>query len=381
MKVLILRPFLIIWFSIISYSSFSQKIPVLALDDAYKRQESITTNEFIDSFTYIPLETAPQCLVGANPKIYLTDKYLIITDQQNNCFLFDKITGKFIRTIGHYGRDPGGYRNARGFFNESTSTIYFSGWKNDLIKYSMEGESLGSVPIPRYNDSFTDAFIPDKYDYLDNNLIACNIINTNGIQKILIMIFDEKGNEVKTVPNRNLTKEHKFSLSIGNMKFFHFDGNLRYFEIFNDTIFNLQLDKVVPYMILQRGRYRYTRENRRSDADKILPRTFSESEKFIIFDFWGDKNKTFFTLYNKTTSKLKVCEFTFGIINDTDGFIPFLPKTIFKEDVAGLVQAADMISWFENNKGLTLKLPPDLKEFSSLELTDNPVLVIAKLKE
>lgn len=100
----------------IPYLSSGQKLTVLNLEDAYKKQETIYSNEFINSVKYIPLETASNCLIGANPIIHSTEKYFIITDNQNHCFLFDRSTGKFIREIGHYGRDPGGFKSNRGFF-------------------------------------------------------------------------------------------------------------------------------------------------------------------------------------------------------------------------------------------------------------------------
>ena len=57
--------------SLLSIPSLSncQKLPVLQLEDAYKKQEPINSNEFIGSVKYVPLETSPNCLIGANPKI------------------------------------------------------------------------------------------------------------------------------------------------------------------------------------------------------------------------------------------------------------------------------------------------------------------------
>lgn len=380
MKVLNLRYLLIILLLAINLFCLGQKIPILTIADAYKNQETVTTKEFIESFTYVTLETSPQCLIGGNPKIFLTDNAIVITDQENQCLLFEKATGKFIRKIGHYGKDPGGYRTTRGFFNESTSTIYFQGWKNNLIKYSLDGNEIGSIPVPGVNSSFTDSYIPDSYDYLDNNLIVCNIDNNNGIQKTLIMIFDEKGKEVKKVPNTNLIKEHKFSLSIGDVKFSHFNGKLFYNQIYNDTIFQLQLEKVVPHLILKKRKYKVTRENRRSDKERISVANYFESDNFFILDFWNGK-KQFFTLYNKTNLKLKVCEFTLGIKNMTDNFLPFYPKAIYKEELVGIVQANDIISWVDTNKDASEKVNPQLiKKLGSIKPTDNPVIMIGKLK-
>lgn len=145
----------VFFFWLISSASISQNLKTLQLESAYQKQENINSSEFIETLNYIPLETSPDCLIGANPKIYMTDKYFIILDNQNHCYLFDKSNGKYIRQIGHYGKDPGGYRSVSGLYNELTSTLYFSDWKQNLIKYSLDGKEIGSVPIPNYNDDFT----------------------------------------------------------------------------------------------------------------------------------------------------------------------------------------------------------------------------------
>jgi hypothetical protein len=371
---------LIFCFSIIGNHSFSQKILVLPLEEAYTKQEIITAKDFIESFIYIPLETSPQCLIGANPNIILTDNYIIITDQKQ-CLAFNKDNGKFICQIGHYGRDPGGFQSSQGFYNEFSKSFYFLGWNKNLIKFSLDGKEIGSIRIPRYNESFTDTFLPEKYTYIAENSFACNILNFNGIQNSLLMIFDEKGNEIKTIPNYNVTKEHKPVISTGEMNFFHYNGKLFFNEIFNDTIFNLQLGKVVPYIILKREKYRITRENKGLPAEKIWTRSFFESDKYITFNFFGGHFDTYFALYDKSTLKLRVCKLGAGIKNNINSFIPFIPSEIFHEELVGLSQPLDIANWVEANKEVIKSLPQELKKIISVGPTDNPVVVIARLRK
>ena len=357
-----------------------QKLPFLKLQDAYKKQEPINSNEFITSVKYIPLETTPNCLIGANPKIYLTEKYFITTDNQNHCFLFDRFTGKFIREIGHYGRDPGGFRSNKGFFNEMTSTIFFIGWKGDLLKYSLEGKYLGTVIIPHYNNSFTDTFFPDKFEYLDNNLIVCNIINTNGLQKTLLLVFDEDGKEIKTVLNKKPLIKHDLSISIGDMRYFHYKNKLLFNEFCNDTIFNISLKNVDPYIIMERGKLIPTSENRVIGNNKIETFSFFESDKFFFINLWTKEGNDNLAFYDKETSKLKVCNFTTGFKNNTDGFVPFLPKAIYNNDLVGIIQQQDISLWTDKNSAIKDKLPKELKDLTLKDQTDNPTIVIAKLK-
>lgn len=362
--------------------SNSQKLPILQLEDAYKKQEPINANEFISFVKYIPLETSPNCLIGASPKINITEKYFIITDNQDHCFLFDRSTGKFIREIGHYGKDPGGFRSNKGFFNEMASTIFFPGWKGNLLKYSLDGKYLGSVLVPHFKDGFTDAYIPDSFENLDNNLIVCNIINTDGLQKTLLLIFDENGKEIKTIPNRKPLIEHNLSVSVGDIKYFHFKDKLYYNEYCNDTISQIRLKNIQPYMILDRGKLIPTRENigKAKVNDIIQTIAFFESEKFFFITLWIKGSNYNIAFYNKSTSKLKVCNFIIGFENNADGFVSFLPKAIYNEELIGIIQQQDISLWAEKNIGLKDKLPKNLKDLILKDPTDNPTIAVAKLK-
>lgn len=371
-----LNYFISVLFFLASNMGTSQTIPVIPLDDAYKKQLPISTSDFIKSITYVPLETSWECLIGDRPKINLTDKYIIVTNLKK-CLLFDRTTGKFIHEIGSYGRGPGEYQSTGGFINESTSKLYFKGWNGYLIKYSLEGKETQLIPIPNFQDNFKTPFVPEKFNYVDDNAIACNIFNLNGTEKTLIMIFDEKGKDIGRIPNWNVTKEHKITLTTEELKFSHNKDNLLYFQRYNDTIFSVTVNKATPYLILKRGRYLPLKENYSTETINIMD--YFESQKFIFLNFFVYR-KSYFALYDKSNSKIKITETTSGVINNTDNFLPFKPTTIHKEEIVGTIQSTDLINWFEQNPDLKEKLTPNLKEFSSKQPTDNPVIVIAKLK-
>ena len=355
----------------------SQTIPVIPLNDAYKKQLTLTTNDFIESITYIPIETSQSCLIDAGPRIDLTKDQIIITNN-NKCLLFDRSSGKFIREIGKYGRGPSEYQATRGgFFNDLTSNIYFLGWKGNLVKYSLEGKQIGSIPIPNFKDSFTEPFFPENFNYVDNNSIACNIFNSLGTQKTLIMIFDEKGKQIGSVPNHNITKEHKFSLTTGELRFYHFNDKLLYHHRDNDTIFYITQNKEIPYLIIASGK---SKKSQKSKDEAVFLTNYLESQRFNFFNFKA-AGKEYFSLYDKSNSSLKAIELTNGITNTTDNFLPFRPIAIHNEEIVGTIQCTDLISWFEKNPDLKEKLPQDLKQLSLKQATDNPVIVIAKLKK
>lgn len=355
----------------------SQTIPVIPLDDAYKKQLTFTTNDFIESITYVPIETLQSCLIDNSPKVYLTNDHIIFTST-NKCLLFDRSNGKFIREIGRHGRGPAEYRATRGgFFNDLTSNIYFQGWKGNLVKYSLDGKPTGSVSVPNYKDDFIEPFVPENFNYIDNNSIACNIFNNLGTQKTLIMIFDEKGKQIGSVPNHNITKAHKFSLTTGELKFYRLNDKLLYNHRDNDTVFYITKNKEIPYLIIASGK---NKKSQKSKDESVSLSNYMESQRFKFFNFRA-AGKVYFALFDKSNSSVKAVELTSGITNNTDNFLPFKPAAIHDEELVGLIQCTDLLSWFEKNPDLKEKLPKDFKQLSSKQATDNPVIVIAKLRK
>jgi len=371
---------LIFYFIFLNWNCNAQKTLIIPLEHGYLHQEEITTQDFVESFIYIPLETTEECLIGANPKIDLTENNIIITDTRQ-CLVFDRNSGKFIKQIVHYGIDPGGYISTQGFYNDYSGSFYFLGWNNNLIKYSAGGKQIGSVPIPSYNNSFTNTFLPEKFTHLNENVIVCNILNINGIQNTLLLIFDEKGKEMMTVPNYYRTKEHKPGISSEEVNFFHFNGMLFFNEIFNDTIFRIKTNRIEPYIIYKREKYKISRENRGLPTEKIWIKNFLESDKFIAFNFFGYNYGTYFALYNKETTKLKVCELGTGIKNTTNNFLPFIPMELFQDRLVGLFQPIDLEKWIDENKDRVKSIPQELQRILLTKPTDNPIVIISILKK
>lgn len=359
-------------------SNHKSAVPTLLVEDAYRHPQAITTNDFVESFSYIRLETNPNCMVDEYPEINLTDDYVIIKTFRR-CMLFDRQNGKYLRDVGHFGRDPGGFMSvAGGFFNENTQIFYFWGWKNDLLKYSLKGDFLGSVPTP-FESSQTSTMVPERFDYTPENNIVCHLWNTTGTQDKMIVILDEAGKIISTVPNRHVIAEHPFRFTIREMRFLHTADKLLYNEIDNDTIFWISKGKPAPYLILARDKTRPDRYNFGEKPENIYPIDYFESQRFIMFNFMDPKN--FFTLYDKSDSKLRVYKSSAGILNNTDSFVSFFPVSMRKEELSGFVQPEAIKSWFLKNQSIAEKLPEELKKLSSIELTDNPVIMIAGLKK
>ncbi len=365
---------------------FSQQIPVLDLSSAIEHPENITLSDFVESITYIPLATTYDVLVDKYPRIFVTKDY-INTVTTNQCLLFNRKDGSFIREIGRKGRGPGEYQSTRGFFNDVIPAYYFTGWNGNLVKYTMDGVFRGNVKIPGYVDSFDSPSFPMNYSFIDDSIIVCDFLIALGTESKSLMIFSEKGNVLKIIPNHNILKtKQNYVLSTGESSFYRFNNNLFFQNMYNDTVFQITVDKIIPYFLLNRGKHsppfesKWWSYGKQLQSNFISLPTYTENKRFISFNFYFERDK-YFGLYDKSIKLLKVVDNKSGIKNDIDGFIDISFDHLNSEgELIGLIQANDLVNWIEKNPGKFKVLNPGLQKLQNINMTDNPVIVIAKYK-
>lgn len=368
-------------------SSFSQQIPVLNLTPAIEHPDNITLSNFVESITYIPLATTYDYLVDKNPRVYVTKEY-IVTITSFRCLVFNRKNGEFIREIGHYGRGPGEYQSTIGLFNERTPAYYFTGWNGYLLKYTMDGVFRGTVKIPGFKDGFDSPSVPMNYSFIDDSIIVCDFLIALGTEPKSLMIFNENGKVLKIITNKNILKtKQNFVLRTGEMSFYHFNNSLFFQSMYNDTVFQISVDKITPYFILNRGKHSPPFESKWWSYGKQLQSNFIsqplyfENNRFISFNFYLSKNK-YFALYDKSLKLLKVNDNNSGIKNDIDGFINVAFDSMNSEgEPIGLIQANELVNWIEKNPEKFKALNPELQKLKTTEIADNPIVVIAKLKQ
>jgi hypothetical protein len=374
-----------LFIAIIHNSLYGQNIPSLNLESAIDHSGTFKFKDFIKSIEYIPLETNPGCLIDKNPKFFVTRDY-IISLNVNHCFLFDRASGKFIREIGRYGRGPGEYQNAIGFVNDNIPAIYFVGWNGNLLKYSVNGNLIKNFQIPGYKDNFDLPSIPMNYTFYNDSIIVCDFLIATGREPNLIMVFNESGQILKFIKNRNLVNVKKdFVLQTGETSFFHFNEKLFFQNKYNDTVFQISPENLVPFFILNRGKYKPPFESKWWSYGKVLQSNFisqlqySINERFILFSFLMNKTR-YFALYNRTSRSLKVASCS-TIENNIDGIKTFnLESMNYCGELIGVIQANDLTDWENGYQSKSDLKNPNLQKLANVRMDDNPVIVIAELK-
>lgn len=140
-------------------------LEVIPLEAALEKQKGLKVSDCFKKVRYVPLETTNNCLVGRGALAQILGDYIVVISEMNLCHLFDKQTGRFIRSVGRVGQGPGECQSLRGGWqNPHNKLFYFPGWKKDWHVYQADG---------RLNHTWRPSIRPGEfptfaaYDYLD----------------------------------------------------------------------------------------------------------------------------------------------------------------------------------------------------------------------
>ena len=263
-----------------------------------------------------------------------------------------------------------------------------SGWQKRFYQYSPSGEFIKTHNVPFYIREFR--FIKDK--------ILCYCGNNRGDNENSFVLIDKQGHIVKNFPNEYHFKQNsKYGFTHENL-FYAYNKKLFIKELCSDTIYELDNLDFKPHMVIGVGKKQVTPKVR-SECDMLEICTnyiqpvnllefgdliyYAFIYKFVqgdvrIYGFIGSKKNNFQALFNLGES----------IANDLDGGPNILPLTTKNDNtIMSMIDALTLKKYIssEEFKKSTPRYPEKKKELekmaNSLKETDNPVLVLVKLKK
>lgn len=356
---------------------FLNKIDILT---AFENRDTINLSSIAESIQYVRLETRKGVHLGHSPRFYLNESY-IISIAAKQIYLFNRQTGKFIREIGHFGKDPSGYRNT--IFNypydEKRQICIAHGWgMYEFLFYDLNGIKIESISnlghtFAILNDSIFVAYIKNTTGTEEKKLVLINVNQNNSI----VNIFP---NHLKFEPAQN------YAMWKAQGWFYKYNDKLHFFEQFTDTIYQITYGRLFPKYILAMGKYAppYEKQSQLDflkDGNKgyIFLENIFESENYLFFIIKFNTN-IFHGVYYKKFRTTKVSDNNY-FKNDIDNLIPFTFSSVSNGKLIGYCEAFEIIKWFNDNPEKALELPLHLQKLKNIKETDNPVIMIAKLKE
>lgn len=339
----------------------------------------IMMSTFVDSISYIPLETKDECLIGYIDKIIVTDKFYYIVDKTiaNSVFCFSK-SGKFVRKFGNRGVASGEYVRISDVCVYKDSIYLWDVSLQKMFVYNCSGEIVGERKFDYVAETFSvldDSWIVFYGDYRNNekyrygkaypNLLFVNI-NNGQIKPDLF--FDSRICFTGIISSSfNFVSCNNLAISL------------------NDTLYQAISPATLKrkYVVCFGDKYQKTKKDyikkletetidayQGNEYMKEIPYLYAYLEtpsysflKYNLKDYYyiGIINHKESDIYTEASGYKKN-----NVVNDIDSIALFVPLTTYKNDVYSYVSPERLIS----NKTLVKQMKTD----------DNPVIVRMQLK-
>jgi hypothetical protein len=357
-------------------------------------ENEIRLTEIADDIQYIRLDNSFSLGIIYD-NIILVNNSVYLSAKDFGILVYNR-EGKLIKKIGCIGRGPGEYIYCFLFtIDEKTETVYI--WDaGDIIKaYSPNGYFVRTFSLKEYG-SFVDAFEA----YYSKLFISYSPNSEDSKYKWIFL--DTIGNLIE---KKEWTTPVIKSRSGGVGGVFKFENRLSYWNQFTDTVYAIMPDlSEKPSFIISPGEHRLPKINNYSMeqySQYMKLERIIETKQFLLIKYFFSKERNAFVLINKANMKSYLTylepqgeiyiDYTGGILNDLDGGTSFIPKAYYLENgreyLIGLANPYNIISLIESSefKSFSPKYPEKKKEFeklaNSLKETDNPVLMIVRLKK
>jgi hypothetical protein len=397
-------------------------LPVINITTLTDQTASVSLSDLADDVEYIALETNDSVLINKNADVFLFDDLLFVTSTQQGFMVFDRNTGKYIRTIARAGQGPGEY-NARGggnvsySFDEVTKTIYFKAPQaGEMLRYDLAGNFLGKT-VPPFERKQYLGQMPFFYQIIHNSIVMEHKKTPFTPNNISVFSYDTETENLKdSIPslgkglafsNDNiksisvnggayttdggvvfkliLKDEKQIHITPNTPSLWRLNDEVRFKEAFIDTIYTVKGSTLTPLMVLNLGEYHWPYEQRfdsHVSESKLFVDYILENDEVIYIHLrkglYEEKPVEYIALYDKKSGETRVMEDKEGLNDDITNFMPMRIRKVSSTGAfVSLVEAVDVCVRVEE---LGDELHSSLKHLKKVGEEDNPVIVIAKRK-
>jgi hypothetical protein len=271
--------------------------------------------------------------------------------------------------------------------NRENQDIYLvSTWQKKFIAYSKDGDFIRAFHCPQNTSNFR----------ITRDGILCYNRNTLGNVEASYNLMDFEGSEIKNYSNRYqwVNSQRDMYVFVYENLFYRFNNKLFKKEVYSDTIYVFEGLNFKPRYVIAAGQRLITPEARSKfkpiyiGENYIIPFNMFAFGNYIYYEY-AIKRKFIFgfigSFKDNFTAYINPEQ---GLINDLDGGPNIWPKTV-KDDntIVSWVDAIKLKKHVASDAFINShpKYPEKKKELeklaNSLKETDNPVLMLVKLKE
>ena len=371
--------------------------------------DSLLLSDIVEDVEYVKLEAADDGLVGAMNRGYVSDSAIFYTSFGNttpppHIFMFDRFTGKFIRTIGKSGQGPGEMHWPVGVVAKDSLIYISSTYRNELFVHKIkDGKFVRCIPLNKPHTAARDYYIGEnrvihfpfyrdwdgKYSMYD---MTIQDFDGNIIQEQTPDV-DYTGFDYRNAPMPSFAVAWAYR------------NHPNVYSCFTDTIYAAFDDTIRPRYFLSLGKYKRPLQLKICDEYKhyIIFERFWETKDCLLGSF-GLEQKAWFFRYDKKSKEIKAWEqkatiwtipdlkwavrSSEGITNDIDGCSNHLRAMDFiSENQFAICITQDNMDEIRKivSESTNVKFPEKRQQLldiiDSMGPDDNPILAIYKLKD
>jgi len=363
----------------------------------------VNLSEVADTIEYIPLETTKESLVERlfDDKILYENGILYISQKSGSIKIFDT-RGEYVNTINRKGRGPQEYEQFWGLdIDESTGNICVKGYCK-ILEYTKDGHFVRRITFQDEDES--KGIYLFHFKKLGDFYIMTSTINKKSVYSAFIMDSTSKVIMKLNYPQEEVdfVQTLSRSFSIIDPHLFKYDGSIRLINGYNKYVLSINKNlSVDTTFIINYGKYKAVDESARDPNSPYLWRKFAifESNNYLFMQFHvgsltdkpakkiNPRGETYVYAHSCSVFNKKTGEFIFldqpeinhlGFVEDLEGGPAIWPKYISADNyMISYIPAHEFIAHAESNK-----VSDKFKQIASkLKETDNPVLVMVKLKK
>lgn len=384
------------------FKNVSNEFFEIKYEELIKQKNNVKLSQIASKVEYVRLETNGKCLIYYYANYYFTDDYIFVSNKDH--ILKFTSDGKFVKKIGNPGRGPGEILSIRlmSIIPEKKYIIVHDAVQKKMIYYSFDGNFIKTVNIPQG---------PVYLKVMkDGNYIA--VYQFGGAHdKYTHTLINESGDILSSVKNdiplRNQIRTGTAALISSFIPFYTYQNRYYLKSLYNDTIYVINSNKIVPSYSINLGKFRLPQEKRFESLSGEEARTFQKDEAFrycfvyvlesggkifLISNNYGNKKIEHFLIekngFLRKSNDRYLNVYRNYILNDWDGGMFFWPagsindnKVFMPVDIKDL---KDILKVTASAKKPFI-FPEQQKQLarlaSDLDITDNPILMVVTLKD
>ena len=343
---------------------------------------------FIDSCSFIPLETTDASLIGEIKQIEMYNNKLYIYDRKTDAIkVFDE-KGKYLCNIGRKGEGAEEYLSIKSFYinADEKKVCILDPLRKTVHEFDMEGKYIQGVKLAKWgfyymsNLMYFDKYLYGFFDVLDDSDDVYAKISVEDYS-----IVDKWSTYPVKENDRIPVSFLKHPLSITKT-------GIHYISLYSDTIYTYKDGETAPYLIIETGKPNipsdffkgktYEYEPSKAYVEVGLSKKYSpgfdrilETERFLFvrFDMKGD-----FYAVDKETKEAYHINKPFSFDFD------FMRSEYVSGDVFIRVLEQSRVSYCQRDmKGAENEFPEQMKNviLNYNPDDDNPIILIYHIKK